>query len=106
MYLETCWKWWWKSSYVECYRYSMLGMCDLGDVGRLRCGMFTMWDVGDIGHCGCGMLGVWDVVDVGYLGCGMLGKWDVGKVRCLGCRLWDVGCLPGCGMLNFKMPFR
>ena len=36
----------------------------------------------------------------------MLGKRDVWDVGCLGCRLWDVGFLPGCGTLNFKMPFR
>ena len=39
----------------------------------------------------------------------MLGMWDVPDVVCSGCamfRMWyveDVGCLPGCGMLIYKM---
>ena len=40
------------------------------------------------------MLGMWDCGDEGCWGCGMFGIWDVG----------DVGCLPGCGMLIYKMP--
>ena len=50
-------------------------MRDVGDVGCLRCGMFKMCDVGDVRCLGCGMFGV-----------------------------WDAGCLPGCGMLIYKMP--
>ena len=34
----------------------------------------------------------------------MFGMWDVQDVGCLGCVMWDVGCLPGCGMLIYKMP--
>ena len=37
---------------------------------------------------------------MGCLGCEMFGMWDV---------LWDVrdvGCLPGCGMLTYKMPIK
>ena len=44
------------------------------------------------------MLGMWDVPDVGPWGCGMFG--------CAMFRMWyveDVGCLPGCGMLIYKM---
>ena len=66
-----------------------------------------MWDVRDVGCSGCGMLGMWDVGDVGCSGCGMFGMWDVQDVGCLGCGMfgkWDVGCLPGCGMLIYKMP--
>ena len=25
---------------------------------------------------------------------------------CAGCGIWDVGCLPGCGMLTYKMPIK
>ena len=34
----------------------------------------------------------------------MFRRWDVRDVGCSGCRMWDVGCLPGCGMLIYKMP--
>ena len=41
----------------------------------------------------------------------MLGMWYVrdvvcSDVGCSGCRMWDVGCLPGCGMLIYKMPLK
>ena len=84
----------------------MLEMWDVSDVGCWRCGMLEMWDVGDVGCGGCGM---WDVWDVGCSGCGMFGMWDVRDVGCSGCGMfgmWDVGCLLGCGMLIYKMPFR
>ena len=42
-----------------------------------------MWDVGDVECSGCGILG-----------CGVLEMWHVR----------DVGYLPGCGMLIYKMP--
>ena len=61
-----------------------------------------MWAIGDVGCLGCGMLGMSYTRDVGCLGCsgcGMLEMWDVRDLGCLGCRIWDVGCLPGCGML-------
>ena len=29
---------------------------------------------------------------------------DARDVGCLGCGMWDVGSLPGCGMLIYKMP--
>ena len=64
-----------------------------------------MWDVRDVGCLGCGMFGMWYVRDVGYPGCGMFGMWDVRDVGCLGCRMWDVGCLPGCGIMIYKLPF-
>ena len=65
--------------------------------------MLGKWHIGDVECWGCsesGMLGMWDVGDVGCWGCGMLGMWDV---RDVGCGMWDVGCLPGCGMLIYKM---
>ena len=33
----------------------------------------------------------------------MLGVWDVRDLGCSRCRMWDVGCLQGCGMLIYKM---
>ena len=53
---------------------------------------------------GCGMLGI-----VGCSGCGMLGMWDVGDVRCweygmIEMDVGNVGRLPECGMLIYKMP--
>ena len=56
------------------------------------CGVFRMWDVVD-----------WVVRDVGCSGCGIFGMWDVRDVECLGCEMWEVGCLPGFGMLIYKM---
>ena len=50
------------------------------------------------------MFGMWDVQDVGCAECGVLGMCDVEDVECSGCGMWDVGCLPGCGMLIYKMP--
>ena len=89
---------------VGCSGCGMLGMWDVGDVGCWGCGMFGMWDVGDVGCWGCGMLKKWDVRDVGFSGFGMFGMWDVWNVGCSGCEMWDLGCLPGCGMLIYKMP--
>ena len=37
-------------------------------------------------------------------GFGMFRMWDSRDVGCSGCEMWDVGCLPGCGMLIYKMP--
>ena len=65
-------------------------MCDVGDVGCCECGMW-----------GCEMLGMWDVGDVG---CGMFGRWDVWDVGCSVCGIRDVGCLPECGILIYKVP--
>ena len=69
-----------------------------------------MWDVRDAGCLRCGVFGMWDVEDVGCWRCGMSGMgnvemWDVRDVGCLGCGMRDVGCLPGCGMLIYKMPY-
>ena len=44
---------------------------------------------------------------MGCSGSEMFGMWDLRDVRCLGCEIlgmWDGGCLPGCGMLIYKMP--
>ena len=82
---------------VVFYGSGILNMWDVGDVWILG-----MWDIGDVGCLGCGMLGMSYTRDVGCLGCsgcGMLEMWDVRDLGCLGCRIWDVGCLPGCGML-------
>ena len=70
--------------------------------------MLGVWGVQDVGCCGlgcsgCGMFGLRDVQDVGYSGCGIFGMWDVRDVECLGCEMWEVGCLPGFGMLIYKM---
>ena len=66
-----------------------------------------MWNVRS---SGCGMLEMWDVGDVRCWGCGMLGMWDVRDAECsrLGCSeygMWNVGCLPRCGTLIYKIPF-
>ena len=79
----------------------MFRMCDVGDVECWGCGMSEMWDVRDVGCARCGM---WDVQDVRCSGCGMFEMYDVRDVGCLGCGMWDVGCLPGYGMLIYKMP--
>ena len=50
------------------------------------------------------MFWMWDVRDVECSGCAMSGIWDVGDVGCSGCGMRDVGCLPGCGILIYKMP--
>ena len=39
------------------------------------------------------MLGIWEVWDMACSGCGVSEMWEVR----------DVGCLPGCGMLIYKM---
>ena len=62
-------------------------------MGYPGCEMLAMWDVEDLGCCECGMLGMLDVGDVGCWECGMLEMWDV----------WDEACIPGCGMLIYKM---
>ena len=77
-----------------------VGVRDVEDVRCWECGMFGMWDVQDVRCLGCGMFRMWDVQDVGCWGCGLLEMWDV---RDMGCEMWDVGCLPGCGMLIYKM---
>ena len=69
-----------------------VGLCDVGDVGCLEFGMLRMWNVWDVGCWGCKMFVMWDIGDVEC--------WDMG---CSGCGMWDVGCLPGCGMLIYKM---
>ena len=66
--------------------------------------MFGMWNVPDMRCWGCGMFGLWDVRNLGCSGCGMFGMSDVWDVRCSGSGMWDVGCLPGCGTLIYKMP--
>ena len=73
-------------------------------IENVECGMLGMWDVGDMGCWGCGMFEMWDVWDVGCSGCGMCRMWDVRDVGCFGCGMWDVGCLPRCRMLIYKMP--
>ena len=75
----------------------LVGMWDVG-----------MWNVGGVGCSGCGMLwiglfGMWDVRAARCSGCGIFGMWDVRDVECLGCEMWEVGCLPGFGMLIYKM---
>ena len=37
-------------------------------------------------------------------GCAMSEIWDVGGVGCSGYGMRDVRCLPGCGILIYKMP--
>ena len=91
---------------VGCWGCDMLGMWEAWDMECLGCGMFAMWDVRDLGCSGSGMFGIWDVGDVGSLGCGMFGMWDVCNVGCSGCGIWDVRCLPGCGMLIYKIPLQ
>ena len=54
---------------------------------------------------GCGMLEMWDVGDLGCWGCGMLGMWNVQDVGCSEYGMWNVGCLPRCGMLIYKISF-
>ena len=71
------------------------------------CGMLRMWYVLEVGSWGCAMLGMCDVRDVGCLGCsgcGILRMWDIRDVECSRSGIWDVGSLPGCGMLIYKMP--
>ena len=46
---------------------------------------------------------MWDVRAARCSGCGIFGMWDVRDVGCLGCEMWEVGCLPGIGMLIYKM---
>ena len=74
-----------------------------------ECVMLGMWDVGGVECSGCGMFGLWDVWDLGcrgcgIAGCGMFGMWYAWDVGCSGCGMWDMGCLPGCGILIYKMP--
>ena len=65
--------------------------------------MLGVWGVQDAGCCGCGLFGMWDVRAARCSGCGIFGMWDVRDVGCLGCEMWEVGCLPGIGMLIYKM---
>ena len=65
--------------------------------------MLGVWGVQDAGCCGCGLFGMWDVRAAQCSGCGIFGMWDVRDVGCLGCEMWEVGCLPGIGMLIYKM---
>ena len=45
---------------------------------------------------------MWDVGNVVCYGSDILRMWDLGDVRYSGCGMWDVGRLPGCGMLIYK----
>ena len=45
-----------------------------------------------------------DVWDVGCSGYGMFRMQDVWDVGCSGYGMWEVGRLPGCGILIYKMP--
>ena len=81
----------WNVDDVICWDCEMLGLWDIRDVRCWECGMLGM-----------GLFGMWDVGDVECSGCGMFGMRDVHDV---GCGMWDVGCLPGCRMLIYKMPF-
>ena len=65
-----------------------------------------MWDVGNVVCYGSDILRVWDLGDVRYSGCGIFRMWDVSDVECSGCGMWDVGRLPGCRMLIYKMPHK
>ena len=71
------------------------------DVTCSECDMLGKWHIDNVE---CGMYGMWDVGDVGCSGCGMCRMWDVRDVGCFGCGMWDVGCLPRCRMLIYKMP--
>ena len=73
--------------------------------GFSGCGMSRMWDVRNVGCSGSGMFDMWDDRNEECSVCGMFRMWDVLDVRCSGCGMWDVGCLPGCEMLIYKMPF-
>ena len=35
----------------------------------------------------------------------MFRMWNIRDVGCSGCGMCDVECLPGCGMLIYKMPY-
>ena len=105
MYSEICWKSRWNSSYVECWGYCTLGLCDVGDVWCWGCEMLGMWDVRDVGCSWCGIFEMWDVRGMGCSGCEMFGMWDVRDVRCSGCGMfgmWDVQDVrcSGCGMFG------
>ena len=75
----------------------MLEMWGVGVVGRSGCGLFGMWDIRGVGCSECEMFGI--------CGCWMFRMWDVRDVGSLEFGMWDVGCLPGCGMLIYKKPF-
>ena len=49
---------------------------------------------------------VWQDMTCENVECGMYGMWDLGmwNVRDVKFSMWDAGCLPGCGMLIYKMP--
>ena len=78
-------------------------MWKVGDAVCWVYGIFEMWDVEDVRCWGCEMLRMWDVRDMECCGCRMLWMWDVRDVGCLGYGMWDVECLPGCGMFICKM---
>ena len=91
MYSEVRWKWWWNSSYVECWVDFMFGMCNVADMGCWQCGIFGMSDIRDVGCWQCGVLRMWNIGDVGCGECGMLGMWDVRDVGCgMFAGMWDV----------------
>ena len=101
---------------MECWRCSMLGrnvgclvcgileMWDVEDVRCSGCGMFGMWNVGDVECSRCEMFAIWDVRDLGCSRCGMFEMWVVEDVGCSRCGMRDVGCLPRCEMLIYKIP--
>ena len=112
----------WVVGDMGCLGCGMFEMWDVRDVGCLGCELLEMRDVWDVGCLGCEMFrmfGMWDIWSVKYLGyrifwrrnteyvgcsgCGMLGMWNVGDVGYFGYGMWDVGCLPGCWMLIYKM---
>ena len=64
------------------------------DVGCLGCGLFAMWDFWNVICLGCGLSG-----------CGMFEMYDEPDMGQWECGMWDTGCLPGCRMLIYKMPF-
>ena len=73
-------------------------------MGCSGCGIFGMRDFGDVGCWGCVMFGMWDVQNMGCLECRMFGIRDLRDVGLSGFGMWNVGCLPGCEMLIYKIP--
>ena len=83
-------------------------MSDVLDARCSGCAMLGMWNIEDMGCSGCGIFrrgtfGMWDFEDTGCSECGMFMMWDVGDVGCWKFGMWDLRCLPGCGMLIYKM---
>ena len=58
-----------------------------------------------MGCLGCGIFEMWNVSLGSLPGFGMLEMQDFGDVKCPGCGMWDVGFLPGSGMIMYKIPF-